>query len=117
MRIAYIAHPVGGDIENNIAKIINIIREINLLTEDVVPFAPYLPDLFALHDEIPEERERGIKNDIELFNRNFIDELRLYGNKISSGMKAEIELCNTLGIPVVPMTEETAIEYKKMLNL
>ncbi len=104
MKIAYIAHPISGDIKGNIEKIKAIVREINLTELDVVPFAPYIVDCESLNDDITAERERGIKNDIELFNRKFIDEVRLYGGRISNGMKAEIKLAKTLGIPVVAKT-------------
>lgn len=114
MIIAYIAHPVGGDIENNLNKIKAIVREVNLNEPDVVPFAPYYLDCLALDDNNPSERERGIKNDVELIKRGFINQLRLYGNRISNGMKAEIELCKELGIDIVPMTTETKNEYKKI---
>ncbi len=104
MKIAYIAHPISGDIKGNIEKIKAIVREINLTEPDVVPFAPYIVDCESLNDDIPAERERGIKNDIELFNRKFIDEVRLYGAHISNGMKAEIKLAKALAIPVVNKT-------------
>jgi hypothetical protein len=106
MKVVYIAHPIAGDIEGNLDKIIGIIREINLTQPDIVPFAHYWVDCHALNDIFPEERQRGIDNDIELFNRKFIDELWLFGNKISKGMKAEIKLCEKLNIPVVCKSEE-----------
>ena len=101
MRIAYIAHPISGDISGNLEKIRQIVREINLNEPDVVPFAPYWLDCHALDDNIPEERERGIKNGLRLFQAGIIDEVRLYGDRISNGMKAEIEMAESLGIPVV----------------
>jgi len=80
---------------------------INMEEPDVVPFVPYYADCIALTDSIPEHRTRGIKNDVELFNRRVMDEVRLYGDKISKGMRGEIELAIELGISVVPMTKET----------
>lgn len=112
MKIVYIAHPIGGDVEANLERIRNIVRKLNLNHHDIVPFAPYWLDCHALDDNVPEERERGIKNDKELFNRGFIDELWLYGSKISNGMKAEIQLALDLGIPVVPQTNETLAALK-----
>ena len=100
MKIAYIAHPVSGDVKRNIEKIIKICRQINLEEPETVPFVPYLSDLYALDDSVPEERERGIKNDIHLLNSGLIDELRLYGEKISFGMQCEIEVANKNNIPV-----------------
>src|ERR1017187_2523970 len=115
MKVVYIAHPISGDIKGNLEKIRLIVREINLTEPDIVPFAPYWLDCFALDDNIPAERERGIKNDHELFNRKFIDELRLYGTRISNGMRAEILLAWELGIKVVPMTDQTIDAYTEMM--
>ncbi len=114
MKIVYIAHPIGGDIKNNLSKIIDIIRQINLEEPEIIPFAHYWVDCHALNDNIEIERNRGIKNDVEFFNRKIIDELRLYGDKISKGMKAEISLCHRLGIPIKPMTVETLREYSDL---
>ena len=50
MKIAYIAHPISGDVKENIKKIINIIRTVNLEEPLTVPFAPYIPDCIALND-------------------------------------------------------------------
>lgn len=103
MKIAYIAHPISGDVNVNIIKVLAIIKHINLTEPDTVPFAPYLPDCMAMDDSIAEQRERGIRNDIALFRAGFIDEVRLYGDVVSSGMIQEIKLANELGIPVVNM--------------
>ena len=111
MKIAYIAHPIGGNVEVNLKRIRKIAREINLHEPSTVPFAPYYLDCVSLDDSNPSERERGIKNDIELMNRGFIDEVRLYGHKISVGMSHEIELAHELGIKVIPMTAKTKIQY------
>ena len=111
MRIAYIAHPVGGDVENNLKRISEIGRYINLNEPDVVPFAHYFFDCYALDDSVEYERNRGIKNNLALMKAGFIDEVRLYGNRISNGMKCEIKLAKSLGIAVIPMTKETEAEY------
>jgi len=111
MRIAYIAHPIGGDVENNLKKITEIVRKINHEENQVVPFAPYYLDLLTLEDSIPEERVRGIRNGTELLKRKFIDEIRLYGNRISPGMWGEIRKAQELGIEIRPMTKETTKEF------
>lgn len=112
MRVAYIAHPISGDIKGNLARIEAIGRQINLEEPEVVPFAPYFFDCHSLNDDIPEERERGIKNDNALLSKGFVDEVRLYGNKISTGMGHEIDLAIKLGIKVVPMTIATKHAFK-----
>lgn len=107
MKIAYVAHPISGDIQGNLEKIRLIVREINLTMPDVVPFAPYWLDCHALDDNVKSERDRGVKNDAELLSRGFIDELWLYGDRVSSGMWHEIIMAERLGIKVVPMSNGT----------
>jgi hypothetical protein len=103
MKIAYIAHPISGDITGNIQKILNIVREINLTKPNVVPFVPYLADLLAMDDNRPDERERGIDNDIAILGSKMVNELWVYGHRISNGMEAEIKLALELNIPVLIM--------------
>ena len=113
MKVAYIAHPISGNIKGNLKRIESIGRQINLEEPEIVPFAHYFFDCHALDDNDPEERARGIKNDIALMKKGFIDEVRLYGNKISKGMAYEINLAIELGIEIKPMTEDTEIEFIK----
>jgi hypothetical protein len=39
MKVAYIAHPIKGDVESNLAEIRDIVRNINLNQPDVVPWS------------------------------------------------------------------------------
>lgn len=116
MKIVYIAHPISGDIEGNLKKILAIIREINLTMPDVLPFAHYWVECHALNDAVPEERVRGIKNDKALLKAGFINEVWLYGNRISGGMLDEIKTANESGIIVVAKTKETAILLDTILR-
>ena len=104
MKIVYIAHPIKGDVQGNLKKIEAIGRQINLGEPDTIPFAHYYFDCSTLDDNVPEERERGIRNGLELIRRGFINELRLYGPRISQGMIREIIAAIQQGIPVVAMT-------------
>ena len=101
MKIAYIAHPISGDVPGNLEKIRQIVRRINLEEPRVVPFAPYWVDCHALVDTVPAERVRGIKNNYEYFRRGVIDELRVYGDKISPGIQGEIDAARKHNIPIV----------------
>lgn len=104
MKICYIAHPIGAGtpegIETNLADLRRIIKYINLNYPDVVPFAPYYADIVSLNDMIPAERERGISNDIAVFQSGIIQELWLTGDRVSNGMSAEVQLAIKLGIPI-----------------
>lgn len=103
MIIAYIAHPISGDIEANLADLRRIVRKINLEYPDVVPFVPYYADIVSLDDTLPEERARGIKNDLEIISRGIPDELWLTGGRVSKGMTAEWDMAVKFGIPVKDM--------------
>ena len=107
MKIVYIAHPVSGNIKENVDRIISIVRFINLTMPDIIPFAPYIVDCLALDDINELERDRGIKNDVALLKAGFISEMWLYGDRISVGMKNEIEIAKKMKIKVVSKSEGT----------
>ena len=92
MKIVYIAHPIAGDIDGNLIRISAIIRMINLTYPEVVPFAHYFVDIHSLDDRVEVERNRGIKNDITFLKAGFINEMWLFGDKVSNGMQTEIKL-------------------------
>ena len=73
---------------------------------------PYLADLYALDDNVPNDRRRGIKNDIAVLKSGLINEVWLYGDKISKGMQEEIKLAKELNIPIKAMSKETKILFK-----
>lgn len=116
MKIAYIAHPIGGDVAGNVEKIIAIVRHINKTEPDTIPFASYIADIYALDDNIPEERDRGMKNSMALLTQGFVTEIRLYGNRISNGMREEVYLAKESGIPIRPMTPETQKDLSELLE-
>ena len=52
----------------------------------------------CLNDSIPKEREIGMAAGLSLLW--FCDELWVFGDEISEGMKSEIQFCRNLNIPV-----------------
>lgn len=115
-KVVYIAHPIQGDVSNNLNSISRIIRHLNLSDPNIVPLAAYYADVVALDDSIPAERDRGIQNNIALFERGVIDEVWLYGNRISHGMQAEILLALKFKLPVVASNEVLQYELESLLN-
>ena len=105
-KIVYIAHPISGNIDENLADIIRIIRKINDLFSDVVPCAPYYADILSLDDTKPLERKRGIDNDIAMITSGVFEELWLTGTHISFGMNEEIKLFKLLGKTIVDCTNQ-----------
>lgn len=98
--IVYIAHPIGGDVEGNIKRVLAIVRKLSIENE-VIPFAPYIVDVQALDDSNPIERGIGFTHNMAMFERGIIDEVWLYGGRISNGMATEIKWAEVHGIPVV----------------
>lgn len=98
--IIYIAHPIANDVKENIKSVLSIVRQLSL-ENDVIPFAPYIVDVQALDDINPEERAIGFEHNKAIFQSGIIDEIWLYGGRISNGMKTEIEWAKELNIKVV----------------
>jgi hypothetical protein len=84
-------------------------REINLEMPDIVPFAPYMSDVLALKDENPEERTRGLQNCNAILKSGIVNELWVYGKKISKGMETEIDLAWAMEIPILVKDPQTEI--------
>ena len=104
-KTVFIAHPISGDIRGNVAKVLKICAEVH--TKDVIPVAPYLVSLQYLDDTVTEDRDLGMEANHECFRRGYVDELWLFGDRISIGMKKEILLAKEIGIPIIPKTERT----------
>lgn len=122
MIIAYLAHPIGAfegvTVRQNLIAIKDIVRKLNLdpKTEQVVPFVPYYVDCIALDDGSIAERERGLLNDLEFFKRRVMDQLWIYGSRISQGMENELLLCKTYDIPVVVKNPELMPEVAAIMD-
>lgn len=111
-KVVYIAHPIRGNAKENIQKILHICRETHL--SGVIPLAAYVTMFQYLDDGIPEERELGMEANGVLFERRAFDEVWLFGDYISEGMKAEIFLALQLDIPVIPKTPEMEKGLKEL---
>jgi len=118
-KIAYICHPIAGDEMGNMNKIIKIVRDINLNHPTVVPFAPYIADLLAMDDGIPDERCIALGNCIKILSSDIVDEIWIYGERISGGMRAEIEMADRHLIPIMQMDPDTDIppELRHKINI
>jgi hypothetical protein len=111
-KVVFIGHPVSGDIEGNIKKILAICKKVH--SDEIIPCVPYLVSLQYLDDSVVEDRDMGIVANLECFHRGYIDELWLFGDNISKGMEQEIELAMELGVPIIPKTEITQEDFKKI---
>jgi len=113
LKTVYPAHPISGDVEGNLARVRTIVRTLHF-TPGIMPVAPYLAACGTLDDSVLEERRMGIEVNEEYFRRGLIDEVWLYGSRISSGMKQEIILAWDYGLLVVPQTAMTSLEFDRL---
>ncbi len=113
-KTVYIAHPVGGDVKGNARKILEICSCVH--TQKIIPVVPYLVAIQYLNDDVLEERRLGIEANVECFHRGMVDEVWLYGERISPGMREEVLLAFKLNIPVLPMTPETRKELDEIIS-
>lgn len=122
-RIVYIAHPLTGKIkkgtrqiisktetQKNIKRVEAICKKIHSL--EIIPMAPYLATLQYLDNTNFLQISLAIRVNQLFFEKKFMDEVWLFGDKISSGMWQEIEWAHEHKIPVIPKTEETKTLYK-----
>ena len=115
-KVIYISHQIGGNVTANLEHIEDIARELNLSKENVIPFAPYFLSAHCLDDDKINERARGIRNNVFWLESGMIDEVHLYGDRISPGMVEEVKLARLLKIPVVAKTPGTENDLKPILN-
>lgn len=100
-KIVYIAHPLSGDLSNNIKKILEICNKVHKEDDNIIPFAPYLVSIQYLNDNIKEDRELGIEANKIHFKRKTFDELWVFGDFISKGVEEEIKLAKEFNIPII----------------
>jgi hypothetical protein len=112
-KIVFIGHPIGGDVKGNVERVLAICEKVH--REGIIPAAPYLVSLHYLNDEVIEDRALGIEANYVCFERGLVDELWLFGDRISSGMEGEILLAVELGVPVVAKTKGTERDLQHLL--
>lgn len=105
MRRAYICSPLSGNISGNIEN-----AKRHALYIFKCGMAPVIPHFYALilDDEIPDERKLGMQAGISLLW--VCDEVWVFGDEITEGMKKEIIFAEKLNIKVKYISEK---ELKK----
>ena len=96
MKLVYVCSPYRGNIEHNTARARRYCRFA--ITQKAVPIAPHILFTQFLDDDIPEERQIGLQQGLELLKH--CDEIWVFGERISEGMQGEIAAAQQLGIPI-----------------
>ena len=101
MKKVYVCAPLGGNIEQNLKK-------VKTYTEYALRCgtAPVVPHFYAecLDDNDPKDREIGLAAGLSLLW--FCDELWLFGDTVTDGMRAELKFSKNLNIRVRHITEK-----------
>jgi hypothetical protein len=114
-KLVFIAHPIRGNLADNMEKIFAICKQVH--EEGHIPIAPYLISLLSLRDGVAEDRKLGLEANLVAFERGFIDELWLYGDRISEGMKIEVALAKKLGIPIIAKSKGTKRDLPRIFRI
>ncbi len=115
VKMVFIAHPISGDVENNIKKVLDICEDVH--SETIIPVFPSLLWRNYLGHK-PEHEKLIQKVNEELFRRHGVDEVWYYGDgTISSGMKNEIKLAVKWRIPNIGKTPKMAFELTKEVDV
>lgn len=109
----YVAHEVSRNVDGNIKNILDICKKYH--TRDVIPFAPYLVALQYLDDRSIEERTLGMEANAEFFRKGTIDEVGVFGSRVSRGIFGELELAFRLGIPINSYDKRVEAEVRYAL--
>lgn len=108
MRKVYVCAPLGGNVESNLKK-------VRTYTEYALRCgtAPVVPHFYAecLDDNDPKDREIGLAAGLSLLW--FCDELWLFGDAVSDGMKNELQFCKNLNIRIRKITKN---EIQKVIG-
>ncbi len=108
MKKVYICAPLAGDVQENIERAKRYSEYA--LRCGAAPVTPLFYAL-CLNDSIPEEREMGMAAGLSLLW--FCDEVWVFGDQTTDGMRAEIKLAHNLNIRVKVIKEH---EIKKVIG-
>ena len=108
MKKVYICSPLGGDVADNLEQVKRYTKYALMCGT-----APVVPHFYALclNDDIPKEREIGLAAGLSLLW--FCDEMWIFGDTLTEGMRGEIRFCQNLNIHTKTVKEK---EIQKVLG-
>ena len=108
MKCVYICAPLGGNTEENLKKVRRY-AEYALRCGT----APVVPHFYAgcLDDNNPKDREVGLAAGMSLLW--LCDEVWVFGDTVTDGMRAELQFCKNLNIRIQKITEN---EIQKVIG-
>lgn len=104
----YICAPLGGNVQQNLERAIRFVTYA--LRSGVAPVVPHFYAL-CLDDADPKQREIGMSAELSLLW--FCDEMWIFGEEITDGMREEIRFCQNMKIKTKRIREK---EIKKIIG-
>ncbi|MBE6789252.1 MAG: hypothetical protein E7539_06285 [Ruminococcaceae bacterium] len=101
MKKVYICAPLGGDVEGNLERVKRYTRYALMCGT-----APVVPHFYALCLDDNDQKEREIGLAAGLGMLWFCDELWVFGQTVTEGMKQEIQFCKHLNIKTRYVSEK-----------
>ena len=101
MKKVYICAPLGGDVEGNLERVKRYTRYALMCGT-----APVVPHFYALCLDDTNQKEREIGLAAGLGMLWFCDELWVFGQTVTEGMKQEIQFCKHLNIKTRYVSEK-----------
>lgn len=96
MKLVFVCSAYRGDVEYNTSRAKGYCRFVWL--RGFMPYAPHLHNTQFLEEDIEEERQEGILLGLEMLKRS--DEMWVFGEKLTEGMKEEHKAAQQLKIPI-----------------
>ncbi len=107
--LVYICSPLAGDVKNNEERARKYCRFA--VDSGFIPIAPHIYFTQFMNDGNPDERNLGMFMGIVLLTK--CAQVWVFGERVSKGMKAELQKARCKGIPIRFFTEEcTEVELK-----
>jgi hypothetical protein len=110
-KTVFVAHEISGDIAGNIKKVIAICRVLHL--KGIIPIFPSFIWRQYFTGITPEEKVLIGKVNEEYFGREMIDEVWIYGPRLSDGIKEEIRLAVKNGVTVIAKSVQLKEKLKE----
>lgn len=101
-QVWYMAHPVAGDVEGNLARAERWLGWLMQRNTDAAFIAPWISQVRVGDDADAAQRERGLLDCEAAAAR--CDGIVLVGGRVSTGMRREAEAAKRAGRPVVDLT-------------
>ena len=108
MKKVYICAPLGGNVAENLEKVKTYAKYAMMCGT-----APVVPHFYALclDDSNQTEREIGLAAGLSLLW--FCDEMWIFGDEVSEGMRGEIQFCKNLNIRMKNISDK---EIRKVIG-